>query len=127
VHHGGNFTRWKSAPKIPICKALAVMEKVLKKISLILIFVLGGCSITYSPVDDLGEGKYKITTYGNAFSTQEDLQIALNEKATKTCGENNYDFLQNDLKITSGDFYAGGVSPISMTSGTVYAIVQCKK
>ena len=22
MHHGGNFTRWKSAPKIPICKAL---------------------------------------------------------------------------------------------------------
>jgi len=29
VHHGGNFIRWKSAPKIPICKALYAKEHLL--------------------------------------------------------------------------------------------------
>ena len=97
----------------------------MKFLFIFLPLLLNGCSFTYSPVDNLGEGKYKITTYGNAFSTSEDLQEALKEKAVEVCGTNQFEFLQNELKVSTGDVYVGGPVPISMTSGTVYAIVQC--
>lgn len=112
--------------KVALAGGVSYLEREdMRKIWFISFILLSGCSITYSPVTPLGDNKHRITTYGNAFSTAEDLQVALNKKASEVCGNNQYEFIENELKVTSGDVYTGGVSPTYMKSGTVYAIVQC--
>lgn len=93
---------------------------------LCLLFSLSACSLTYSPVEDLGDRRYKITTYGNIVSTSEDLQVALKEKAAEVCGSNQFYFLKNELEVSNGDVYVGGPVPMNTTSGTVFAVVQCQ-
>ena len=88
-----------------------------------------GCSITYSPVDDLGNNIYEITTYGNAFSTTEDLKIALREKAEEVCGSKNYFFVPNvfgdDISFKTDTAYGAGPGYSDITSGTAIAKISC--
>jgi hypothetical protein len=96
---------------------------------LFLSLLVTGCSITYSPVEDLGNNIYEITTYGNAFSSTEDLKVALGEKAEEVCGSKNYSFIPNifgdDISFKTDTTYGAGPGYSDITSGTAIAKISC--
>ena len=103
----------------------------MKKTFLITSIILGGCSLTYSPVEQLAENEYKITTYGNAFSSREDLKMALNEKAQEVCGSDKYEFIPNfmgdEISIQNSTAYGVGPGYSDVTTGTAFAKIRCLK
>ena len=96
---------------------------------LFLSMLFTGCSITYSPVEDLGNDFYEITTYGNAFSTKEDLKIALVKKAEAVCGSKKYFFVSNaiadDISFKTDTLYGAGPGYSDITTGKAVAKIGC--
>lgn len=86
--------------------------------------LLFGCSFTYSPVKEVGEGLHQIKTYGNAFSTRDDLIDALKRKASKICGSNEYEFVQ-DIFIKGDTVYGVGPGYSDINVGTAIATIRC--
>lgn len=102
----------------------------IKNGSLILTLILiQSCSLTYSPTKRLDDNKFKITTFGTALNTEEELRKAMYEKAYRKCGSHKFTFEYEDITTTEDDgnyILIKGVGLLNKITGNVTAIVNCK-
>ena len=103
----------------------------MKRILFIAPIFLTSCSLTYSPVEQLAENEYRITTYGSPFSSREDIKKAISKKAQEVCGSDRFAFIPNfmgdDISIQNDTAYGVGPGYSDVTTGTGIAKIRCLK